>query len=292
MLMAMVLDDNWRSELSTALGAGVKSERPISGGDISEAREVELADGRCVFVKFNHRAPPRFFEAEAEGLEFLRVGLAKAPRMRVPEVLHVGEQILVLEFLKLTKHGAPEVLGEGLAALHRSKADSWGGPRANFIGALGQLNQTRSTWAEFFIKERLLVQLSLPGAKRLLNPGVRRGFDSLFEALPDLLRTNDPPSRLHGDLWSGNYSYIDGGAALFDPAVYVGHREVDLAMMRLFGGFDSRVFEAYEAAYPLAPGSEKRMKIYQLYPLLVHVNLFGASYVSAVEASLRALTAR
>jgi fructosamine-3-kinase len=121
---------------------------------------------------------------------------------------------------------------------------------------------------------------------------VRRGFDGLFESLPELLKTNDPPSRLHGDLWSGNYCYTQGGAALFDPAAYVGHREVDLAMMRLFGGFEERVFEAYEAAYPLSSGSERRMKVYQLYPLLVHVNLFGASYATAVEQSLRSLTAR
>lgn len=286
----MVADEAWQREVSVALGEEVRFVRTLSGGDINQAREVELVSGRRVFVKLNERAPPRFFRAEAEGLELLREGLRGVHGLIVPEVIHIGEGFLVLELLHPQSRGSAQVLGEGLAELHRADAGAWGGPHPNFIGSLGQWNDTRPSWTQFFVDQRLRLQLSLAGAKRLINPGVIRVFDRLFERLPELLETGEPSSRLHGDLWSGNYCYVRGGAALFDPAVYVGHREVDLAMMRLFGGFEEKVFEAYESSYPLVSGADQRMKIYQLYPLLVHVNLFGAKYVRAVEESLRSLS--
>jgi fructosamine-3-kinase len=116
---------------------------------------------------------------------------------------------------------------------------------------------------------------------------MRAGFERLFAALPDLAGPDEPPARLHGDLWGGNLLVDDAGApCLIDPAVYGGHREIDLAMMRLFGGFGPRVFAAYDEAWPLAPGHEERVGLYQLYPLMVHVNLFGGGYVGSVESSL------
>jgi len=281
--------ERWVTELEQALSVVVKSRRPVFGGDINEAWEVILTGGDRLFVKVNREAPPRLFHAEEEGLTFLRKGLESIENLIVPEVFHVGEGFLVMEFLETQRDGSADALGRGIAALHRAEASKWGAPRANFIGTLGQLNETRETWSEFFIEKRLRVQLELPGARRLINPGVRRSLDALLRRLPPILETQDAPSRLHGDLWSGNYCYLAKGAALFDPAAYVGHREVDLAMMRLFGGFDERVFSSYQKEFPLLVGFEQRIKVYQLYPLLVHLNLFGTRYVSAVERALRSL---
>lgn len=280
--------ERWVTELELALSVAVKSRRPILGGDINEAWEVILTGGDRFFVKVNRKAPPRLFHAEEEGLAFLRMGLESAPDLIVPQVFHVGDGFLVMEFLETKPDGSPSALGKGLAALHRAEAGKWGAPRPNFIGTLGQLNDPRASWPEFFIEKRLRVQLELPFARRLINPGVRRSLDALLARLPQLLETKDLPSRLHGDLWGGNYCYLAKGAALFDPAAYVGHREVDLAMMRLFGGFDEQVFSSYQKEFPLLPGFEERIKIYQLYPLLVHLNLFGVKYVSTVERALRA----
>jgi protein-ribulosamine 3-kinase len=275
----------------TLLGSPVERFSRVSGGDINEAWDIHLTDGRRVFVKSSQNAPPGMFEAEAIGLNFLRAGLGEGAGLILPEVLHVAPQFLVLEYLEQApaKDGA-EALGRGLAQLHSSTAEMFGAPQANFIGTLGQMNETRRRWVDFYREMRLLVQLKLPGAERLLPAGVKRRFEILFQNLEQLLGPEEPPARVHGDLWGGNSFQTARGPAIFDPAAYAGHREVDLAMMQLFGGFSPRTFAAYEETYPLAPGAKERTAIYQLYPLLVHVNLFGAGYVGAVEDALRRVT--
>lgn len=287
----MALHDTWLSEVEKALGRRASEVTPLSGGDINEAYALRLSKSERVFIKRNAHSPPRMFEAEAEGLEFLRQGVGKDSPLVIPEVHHVAGSFLVLEMLdREHHHDQSESLGRGLAQLHRCPASSFGAERPNFIGTLGQWNDPADRWVNFFADRRLRVQLDLPGARRLIDRECRRRFDLLFERLPGLLLHEEAPARLHGDLWSGNYLASSRGPAIFDPAAYGGHREVDLAMMRLFGGFSERTFAAYQEAFPLAPDFETRLKIYQLYPLLVHVNLFGAGYVGAVQDTLRQVT--
>ena len=271
------------------LGSACKSALPVGGGDINEAFRVTLADGRTVFVKTNERADPNMFRAEARGLTWL----AEARALRVPEVLAfspgTAPAFLVLEHLSPGKRvpDFDERLGRGLALLHRSGAPSFGLDHDNFIGRLPQGNGSLPTWPEFYRERRLLPQLVLASERGHAPAGLTRGFERLFARLDDLVGPPEPPARLHGDLWGGNLHVDDRGEpCLVDPAVYGGHREMDLAMMRLFGGFSPAVFEAYGEAFPLSDCHEERVALYQLYPLMVHVNLFGGSYVSAVVRAL------
>ena len=276
--------------VEAALGVSVRGAREVSGGDINDAYRVTLADGRAVFVKANDRADPAMFPAEARGLAWL----AEAAALRIPAVLSVSADgaphpFLVLEYLD----AAPRVrdfderLGRGLATLHRSGAPGFGLHFDNFIGRLPQSNAAQPTWVEFYRQERLLPQLELARRARRATARMERGFESLLARLGDLLGPDEPPARLHGDLWGGNL-HVDerGEPCLIDPAPYGGHREVDLAMMRLFGGFSARAFAAYDEAHPLAPGHDERVALYQLYFLMVHVNLFGGSYGASVEGVL------
>lgn len=277
--------------LRLALGATVKDARPLSGGDINDAFELSLNGGARVFLKTNESAAASMFPAEAQGLDWLReAGALRAPRVLTVSGGREGEpSYLVLELLKPARRSRDfdERLGQGLAALHRFGAPGYGLSRDNFIGSLPQRNRSHPTWAEFYWSERLEPQLARAVASGLASARLRSGLARLAERLPDLVGPREPPARLHGDLWGGNLHVDEQGApCLIDPAAYGGHREVDLAMMRLFGGFGERVFEAYDAAYPLAPGHEERAPLYQLYPLLVHVNLFGGGYVASVERSL------
>jgi fructosamine-3-kinase len=277
--------------LRVALGAAVAKTRRLAGGDINESFELELVSGARVFLKTNRSAPPSMFPAEARGLEWLRA----AGALRVPEVLAVSggkagqPSFLVLELLT---EGRPqrdfdEQLGRGLARLHRFGAPGFGLDHDNFIGSLPQRNHAHDSWAEFFWSERLEPQLARAVASGRATARMRQGFERLAPELEQLVGPSEPPSRLHGDLWGGNLHIDEAGApCLIDPAVYGGHREMDLAMMRLFGGFGEAVFGAYREEWPLAPGHDERVALYQLYPLMVHVNLFGGGYVASVERSL------
>lgn len=250
----------------------------LHGGDINDAHMVVLADGRELFMKSNARAPAMMFQREAEGLDWLRATGA----LRVPEVLGIGEHVLVLELLESAPRvlDFDELLGRGLAALHGAGAKDYGLPTDNYIGTLPQSNRPHGTWAEFYRDERLMPLIARAGDA--FSPGDRRVLDGLLRVLPDVIGESGPPSRLHGDLWGGNLHVDERGMpCLIDPAVYGGDREVDLAMMRMFGGFSERVFATYAEAAPLRPGWKERVKLYQLYPLLVHANLFGGGYVQS-----------
>ncbi len=280
--------------VGSALGSAVTSSRPLGGGDINEAFEVKLADGRVVFVKTNARAPRAMFPAEARGLAWL--GEARA--LRVPEVLAVSREVgdeppfLALEMIASGRRvsGFDEELGRGLAALHRFGAPSFGLDHDNFIGRLPQDNTPCDSWPELYRTRRLEPQLRMAQDRGLASKRMRRGLEELFGRLEAIVGDPEPPARLHGDLWGGNLHVDESGhPCLIDPAVYGGHREVDLAMMQLFGGFGARVFDAYDEAHPLQPGWRDRVPLYQLYFLLVHVNLFGSGYVSSVERALDAV---
>jgi fructosamine-3-kinase len=277
-----------RSALAKRLRAPVLEAKPIAGGDINQAFEVSLGDGTRVFVKTHPNPPGAMFGAEARGLRWLE----EADAIRIPRVIAVSDvqpAYLALELLTPSKRRAnfDETLGLRLAALHRYGAPSFGLDHDNFIGRLAQSNAVVDDWASFYWTSRLEPQLRLAADRGLIDASTRASFEALRLALPERIGPEEPPSRLHGDLWGGNL-HVDelGEPCLIDPAVYGGHREIDLAMMRLFGGFSERVFSAYDEAWPLAPGAAERVPLYQLYPLLVHVNLFGGSYVSPVRRAL------
>ncbi|MBK7584146.1 MAG: fructosamine kinase family protein [Myxococcales bacterium] len=272
-----------RSELEETLHSRVTGVSPISGGDINQAHAVDLADGRRVFVKHNAATPPGMFEAEAHGLAWL----AEAEALALPQVIAIGASFLVLELLEPGRPRADhdEELGRGLARLHAHGAREFGLDRDNFIGRLPQDNRPLPDWATFYAERRLRPMVDQ--ARQPLGRETLAAFERLYARLPELVGPDEPPARLHGDLWGGNAHVTESGApCLIDPAAYAGHREVDLAMMALFGGFGGRVFAAYAEAFPLEPGHTDRQALYQLYPLLVHVNLFGDGYVGGVRRAL------
>ncbi|MGB3052773.1 MAG: fructosamine kinase family protein [Polyangiales bacterium] len=277
-----------RAALEQRLGKHLRSAKRLDGGDINDAYQVALGDGTQLFVK-THPNPPRgMFEAEARGLRWLE----EADAIRTPGVIAVSDArpaYLALELLTPAQRraGFDETLGRSLAALHAYGAQTFGLDHDNFIGRLAQSNAVADDWASFYWSSRLEPQLRLAVDRGLIDSATRSGFDALQRVLPDRVGAAEPPSRLHGDLWGGNLHVDDSGQpALIDPAVYGGHREIDLAMMRLFGGFGERVFATYAEARPLAPGAAERISLYQLYPLLVHVNLFGGAYVGSVKRAL------
>ena len=270
--------------IAHSLGAPMVDAVPVAGGDVNRALRVRTGDGRSVFVKHHPEAPAGMYVSEAEGLRWL----AAAAAVRVPEVVAVRDELprfLALEWIDRGPNapGHDETLGRGLAALHLSGAPTFGLDRDNFIATLPQTNAPETTWTDFYATRRLL-----PLSRRLVDAGKLTGrvgaqVERLCARLADLCGPGEPPSRLHGDLWGGNaMTDAHGAPVLIDPAVFGGHREVDLAMMRLFGGFGPRVFAAYGEAAPLAAGHEDRIDLYQLWPLLVHVALFGGGYAARV----------
>lgn len=277
-----------RAELERTLESSVTKTSSLGGGSINDAFRVTVADGRVVFVKTHANPPPGMFEAEARGLRWLE----EAGAIRVPRVFAVSDgqpAYLVLEMLTPAKRrpAFDEELGRSLAALHAFGAPSFGLDHDNFVGRLPQSNEPAENWPSFYWTSRLEPQLRVAYDHGLVGPSMRARFETLRSALPNLVGPDEPPARLHGDLWGGNLHVDESGApCLIDPAVYGGHREVDLAMMRLFGGFGHRVFTSYDEAFPLAPNASERIDLYQLYPLLVHVNLFGGSYVGSVDRAL------
>jgi fructosamine-3-kinase len=277
-----------RDALSARLGSAIVRSPAAGGGDVNQTFAIELADGRRLFVKTHHAPPPGMYECEARGLAWLR----EAATLRVPEVAFAGEldgagACLVLEHITQGRHSAhfDETLGAGLAALHRSGADRFGLPYDNFIALLPQANASTATFSEFYAARRLAPQLERAQRAGHIGATLAARLSRVMTRMPEWIGPAEAPARLHGDLWSGNVICDEHGApCLIDPAVYGGQREIDLAMMRLFGGFSARVFDAYHAAFPLLDGHRERVALFQLYPVLVHVNLFGAGYVRQLEA--------
>ena len=261
----------------------------ISGGCINNGGRLKCTTGDF-FVKWNDRNRfPKMFEAESRGLKLL--ALQKA--IRIPRIVGFGEtdlhQFLVLEYIE-QKHRSEkywELLGVRLANLHNATDTCFGLDHNNYIGSLQQFNNRHSTWVDFFIEERLNVQLQLAVDRGLANSNWIKRFQRLYKILPSVV-PEEKPSLLHGDLWSGNLITDEKGEpCLIDPAVYFGNREVDLAMTSLFGGFADQFYKIYEENSSLQPHFRKRRELYNLYPLLVHVNLFGGSYVGSVEQILK-----
>jgi protein-ribulosamine 3-kinase len=267
------IPDSLRAEL------GIRSAARVSGGCIHDCYRVRLDGGAERFLKTNSQDHADGFAAECQGLAALRESGMRAPEPLASGVAG-GRAYLLLEYLDLGGRKDFAALGRMLAEAHRKAGPRFGWHRDNYIGATPQRNGWCESWREFWMERRLRPQLEL--AKR-------NGFSIAIPSLK-LLDGHEPQaSLLHGDLWSGNAGFTAAGAVVFDPAVYYGDREADHAMTELFGGFPQEFYAAYQAAFPLEAGYEKRKHLYNLYHLLNHLNLFGAGYLGQVEATLRLL---
>ncbi|HEY8521471.1 MAG TPA: fructosamine kinase family protein [Gammaproteobacteria bacterium] len=267
---------------------------PLGSGTHRRLFKVETP-ARSLFVKLGSASALPELEAEAAGLEALR----EAAALGVPAVVACGatdaEAYLAIEWLDLVSPTprAEERLGERLAAQHRRTGPWFGWWRDNTLGPTLQRNARHASWTEFFREERLAFQLRLAVANGLPDRCRALG-ERVLERLDQLLEGHAPaPSLLHGDLWGGNWGATrDEEPYVFDPAVYFGDREADIGMTRLFGGFGPAFRRAYEAAWPLEPGAEARMELYNCYHLLNHFNIFGAGYVRALAAAFERVLAR
>jgi fructosamine-3-kinase len=270
-----------REAVAAALGRPVAALHRVAGGDLNDAYAAELDDGSRVFVKTRAGAAPGEFAAEAEGLRWL----AEPGAVRIAEVLAVDDAFLVLRWIdearppRLDEAGEEE-LGRGLAGLHLAGAPAFGGARPLRLGPLELPNDPAGDWPSFYAERRLAPLVPRAG----LSATGARAVERVCSRLADLAGPPEPPARLHGDLWGGNVmAGADGRPWLIDPAAHGGHREVDLAMLRLFGHPSPRTLSAYDEVAPRADGHEDRVALYQLFPLLVHAALFGGGYASSVE---------
>ncbi|WP_018232806.1 fructosamine kinase family protein [Thioalkalivibrio thiocyanodenitrificans] len=274
------------TSISEATGKSFRLDHDQSagGGCINQASVITGADGRHFFVKWNSARLADMFAAEAEGL----ATLAEARAIRVPEpVCHGLEDdrcFLVMELLELGGRLDPARFGEGLARMHRHTAEHFGWHRDNTIGATPQINAWRDDWIDFWREQRLGFQIDL-AAKRGGGSSLRDAVQAVMDTLPAFFDGYRPvPSVLHGDLWSGNWDADgEGNPVIYDPAVYFGDRETDLAMTELFGGPGQRFYDAYHATWPVDPGYRVRKDLYNLYHLLNHFNLFGGGYAGQSE---------
>ncbi|MCH8556965.1 MAG: fructosamine kinase family protein [Balneolia bacterium] len=281
-----MIPDSIKRDVEAAEGITLRNEYPLSGGSINDAAVADSGSERVV-IKWNTAARASMFETEHQGLDLLR---KHTDTLLVPEVYSTGKNAsyswIVMEYIHEGSNGSTtdREFGNGLAALHRNTASGYGLSHNNYIGRLPQNNSPHEDWVTFFMIRRIEPQIRaavdsglMPSSCIKKLPLLQRSAASLF---PD-----EPASLLHGDLWSGNYLYSESGqAALIDPAVYYGNREIELAFTMLFGRFPAGFYEAYEEAWPIEPGFAQRRDLYNLYPVLVHVNLFGGGYVSQANA--------
>lgn len=280
----MEISVSFRNQLSKVLQRGsLRQVQALAGGDINASFRLDFSEGNPAFLKLNQGQSAHFFWAEADGLAALKASHS----LPTPAVLGSGEwesyQYLILEFLRSAPPSAQyaSTLGRGLAALHKNSQEQFGWAQDNFIGSLDQPNVWRSAWADFYAECRILNQTKMAFDAGFLESKDQVAIERLLQALNELI-PHEAAALVHGDLWSGNVLTNEQGLPVWiDPAVYYGHREMDLAMMQLFGGFSDETFQVYQSLFPLEPGWSARRAYHQLYPLMVHLNLFGASYLSA-----------
>lgn len=260
----------------------------LAGGSINQVFKVVSSDGQFVMKLNSSLMYPDMFSAEAKGLKLI----AGTNAISCPEVIGVCEmeshQILILSYVSSGKRNVNffEDFGVRLAQLHRNSASYFGLDHHNYIGRLPQINDQENNASDFFIRQRLLPQLNLAMKKNAISKEIRNKFDSLFLKM-DRLIPNEPPALIHGDLWNGNFiNGEEGNVVLIDPAIAYASRESDLAMTMLFGGFEPSFYISYTQEYPLTDQWNERIPLWNLYPLLVHVNLFGDSYLKDVEINL------
>jgi fructosamine-3-kinase len=276
-----IVKNKFREKYSEELQ--ITNKQAVWGGCISRSVKLSTNQGDF-FLKWNSSGPDDLFVREAEGLKEL--ALADAPQLVVPKVILAKQtdetpSFLLLEFLP-SGHAAleDEKLGIGLARLHRKTNKAFGFHHDNYCGSTLQPNQWNTSWTNFFGEQRILHLVNEIGRSRSLSSKEKDIYHRLVSRLPDLIPDQPFPSLVHGDLWSGNYLYTANGPALIDPAAYYADREMEFAIMTMFGGFSQTTWAAYQQEYPLNPGWEERVLLYQLYHQLNHYYLFGGSYGS------------
>ncbi|MTI39030.1 fructosamine kinase family protein [Fulvivirga lutimaris] len=280
------LPDEIQQWLNTRIGT-IDSFQTVGGGCINYTGSINTKN-HSYFIKWNKAKEfPQIFNKEAQGLNLLNQGI-----LRIPQVIdhYDGDEFscLLLENIQPAPKSIDywQILGEGLAHQHKITSKKYGLSHNNYAGSLLQDNSESEDWIEFFISNRLKPQVKLAREKGLMDEQVSKKFEQLYKQLDSLLEIG-PPALLHGDLWSGNVMVDEKGRpVLIDPAVYYGNREVDLAMTKLFGGFDTSFYEAYLSTYPTSGGLDARIDIYNLYPLLIHLNLFGRGYINQILFTL------
>lgn len=277
-----MLPEAVKKGVQNTLNIEIATVTAVSGGSINQAAKIGTTDGDKFFLKWNPSAPADMFPKEKKGLELLASVNAA---LTVPDVIEISTSdaevpFLLIEYIAQGQGSTAnaEQFGRALAALHQTTASTYGLSYDNYIGRLVQSNTTRTNWLDFFVEQRLEVQLRAAVDEGKLDHTVAKQFQQLYKQLPDII-PNEPASLLHGDLWGGNYFFDQSGqAAIFDPAVYYGSREIEIAFTYLFGGFTPAFYDAYEQMFPLKPHFKERRDIYNLYPLLVHTNMFGGHY--------------
>ena len=256
----------------------------VGGGSINAAYKLETDSG-IFFLKENKGNFPGMFEAEAKGLKILREGNSFV----VPDVIFCksenGNSFLILEWLEKGIQDSWLDAGKKLGRLHKNFSGTFGLNHDNYIGSLSQSNRQHHSWEDFFSQERILPQIKLAADAGKINSAICNSAERFCKNISEIF-PEEKPSLLHGDLWSGNFFFSESGPAIFDPAIYYGHREMDLAMTKLFGGFDAEFYSGYEEEFPLEKNWKQRTDFCNLYPLLVHVNLFGRGYVNDVKSIL------
>ncbi len=274
--------------ISDTLGRQVISSRPVAGGDVSHAYRFVLEGNRLLFAKTHPSPPEDFFSTEASSLSWLR----DANAVSIPRTVAYSDAepaFLALQWID-TGEALPDTdadFGRALALLHRSGAPSFGREDKKTTGSRGLPNQPCDTWAEFYVTQRLEPLVKLASETNSLSPKTLRDIERVSDRIEILAGTREPAARLHGDLWGGNRLIdTEGRSWLIDPAAHGGHREFDLAMMRLFGGFGESCFAAYDEIFPVMDGWTKRLPLHQLAPLIVHAIKFGGHYIGRVEQAL------
>ncbi|MGB7785128.1 MAG: fructosamine kinase family protein [Salinimicrobium sp.] len=283
-----VKDDRNIQNIAAREGFEINEVTSLAGGSINEVFLLNTSEGKKV-VKINSlSAFPGMFSAEKAGLEVLK----KSGSIDVPEVFGLGQiddtAYLILEYKKEAPQKSHfwDLFGQELAGLHKNSSEKFGFEDDNYIGSLPQYNGRETSAADFYIRQRLEPQLRMASKNGFSFGHLDRIFKNISEAIP-----GEPPALIHGDLWGGNYiTNEEGLPCLIDPAVSFGPREMDLAMMKLFGGFPEKVFSAYDENFPLQQGFEDRVPLWQLYYLLVHLNIFGSSYLGGVKRILKSFS--
>lgn len=286
-----MIPDSIRTVLENQFDVEIEGEQTVSGGSINRAHQLQTNRG-ALFLKWNQSAPNNFFEVEAKGLEVLASTDAD---VRVPSVVATCPPspdrpgFLLMEYIQEGSGDSSDSFkfGTELAKLHNTKGEYFGLSYENYIGSLPQKNGEYDNWISFFVEKRINPQLKMAIDSGKLSQNLLDNWKRLTGKLEDLLPPTEP-SLVHGDLWGGNYLFDENGnAVLIDPAVYYGHPEMDLAFTKMFGGFSGSFYEGYKSIIPLPGGFSERVPIYNMYPLLVHVNLFGGHYTSQFERSIR-----